>query len=69
MIQRITQLLTVGEIAIRLGQPVHRVDYAIRSRGIRPAARAGRLRVFSTEAIAQIQDAIDEADRREVANG
>jgi hypothetical protein len=64
MIQRVTQLLTTGEIAARLGQPIHRVDYVVRARGIRPAARAGRLRVFGTEAIAQIQDAIDAADDR-----
>lgn len=67
---RITRLLTVGEIAARLGQPIHRVSYAIKSRGIRPAAKAGQLRVFSTECIAQVQDALDEADdRREVGNG
>ena len=41
-----TQALTTGEIARRLGWPVHRVDYLIRSRGIEPAIRAGNLRVF-----------------------
>ena len=40
-------LLTVGEIARRLGLEVHRVEYVIRSRRIRPAGWAGHSRVFS----------------------
>ena len=34
-------LLTVGEIARRLGQEVHRIEYVIRSRNIRPVGWAG----------------------------
>ena len=40
-------LLTVGVIAHRLSVPVHRVEYAIRSRNIRPRGRAGNARVFT----------------------
>jgi hypothetical protein len=40
-------LLTVGEIARRLGREVHRVEYVIRSRRILPAGWAGHARVFS----------------------
>jgi hypothetical protein len=39
-------LLTVGEIARRLGQPLHRVEYFIRTRNIPPAGWAGHARVF-----------------------
>jgi len=39
-------LLTVGEIARRLGREVHRVEYVIRSRRIRPSGWAGHARVF-----------------------
>jgi hypothetical protein len=39
-------LLTVGEIARRLGWEVHRVEYVIRSRRIRPSGWAGHARVF-----------------------
>jgi hypothetical protein len=39
-------LLTVGEIARRLGQPLHRVEYVIRTRNIPPAGWAGHARVF-----------------------
>jgi DNA-binding transcriptional MerR regulator len=42
-----TPMPTVGEIARRLGVPIHRVLYVIRSRGLRPACRAGNARVFS----------------------
>ncbi len=40
-------LPTIGEIAARLGVPLHRVGYVIDSRGIRPAGRAGHARVFT----------------------
>lgn len=40
-------LLTVGEIARRLGQPLHRIEYIIRSRGIAPSGWAGHARVFA----------------------
>jgi len=42
-----TRALTVGEIAARLGQPVHRIEYVIDSRGLRPTAWAGHARIFS----------------------
>ena len=38
---------TVGVISRELHVPVHRVEYVIRSRDIRPLARAGNARVFS----------------------
>jgi len=39
-------LLTVGEIARRLRQPLHRVEYVIRTRNIPPTGWAGHARVF-----------------------
>ena len=50
-----TKALTVGEIARRLDWPIHRVDYLIRSRGIKPELRAGNLRVFSENIIARLR--------------
>lgn len=38
---------TVGEIARRLNRPLHRVEYVIRARSIKPASIAGNARVFS----------------------
>jgi len=45
---------TIGEIARRLGVPVHRVEYVIRTRNLRPVARAGNLRVFSEADVAYV---------------
>lgn len=45
---------TVGEIARRLGVPVHKIEYVIRARGITPCGRAGNLRVFSEADVAYI---------------
>jgi hypothetical protein len=42
---------TIGEIARRLGQPVHRVEYVIRARRIRPCGWAGNARVFPEDAV------------------
>lgn len=45
---------TVGEIARRLGKPIHRVEYIIKARGIRPSGRAGNCRVFTEADVAYI---------------
>lgn len=47
-------LPTVGEIAQRLGVPVHRVVYVIESRGIEPAGWAGNSRVFDEPAVNRV---------------
>jgi hypothetical protein len=46
---------TVGEIARRLNEPLHRVEYVIRSRNIKPSALAGNCRVFGEEAVQLIE--------------
>lgn len=38
---------TVGEIARRLGEPVHRIEYVIRTREIKPVSRAGHAGIYS----------------------
>ena len=38
---------TVGEIARRLGEPVHRIEYVIRTRGLKPVSRAGHAGIYS----------------------
>jgi hypothetical protein len=52
------QLVTVGDIARRLGVPTHRVQYVILARGIKPAGRAGVLRLFDAEAVERIAAAL-----------
>ena len=45
---------TVGEIARRLDEPVHRIEYLIRSRNIQPSGRAGNVRVFTDADVQRI---------------
>ncbi len=47
---------TTGRIAQKLGVPLHRVTYILKTRKyIQPTARAGRVRVYDQEAIACIR--------------
>ena len=49
------KLITAGVIAERLGVSVHRVQHILRTRpNIRPAARAGSLRVYSADAVQRV---------------
>ena len=54
---------TVGEIARRLNRPLHRVEYVIRSRDIKPAATAGNARVFSEADVDHIESELARIDR------
>lgn len=45
---------TIGKIARQLGEPLHRVQYVIRARRIRPCGWAGNARVFSEDAVEAI---------------
>jgi len=67
MSQKVPSCLTVGEIARRLGCPLHRVEYLIRSRHIRPASRAGLLRVFSPEDMRRIASDLNRMDSKREA--
>ena len=58
MRKRPVEMLTIGRIARRLQVPMHRVDYAIRTRRIRPVARAGTLRVFAVGQLDLIRAAV-----------
>ena len=53
---------TVGEIARRLGVPVHRIEYVIRSRDVRPVSRAGNARVFTDADITYIRSELRRID-------
>jgi len=47
-------LKTIGDIARDRGVSIHRVEYLVRARGIRPAGRAGIIRLFDEAAAAEI---------------
>lgn len=56
-------MLTVGEIARRIEQPLHRVEYVVRARGIEPDGWAGNLRVFSESALERIASELAQSER------
>ena len=60
-IQRVVQP-TVGEIARRLGQPIHRIEYVIRSRSIEPSCMAGNARVFTDTDVDRIASELRRID-------
>ena len=53
---------TIGAIANRLGEPVHRIEYIIKTRSIQPVGRAGNCRVFSEDDVAFIAAEIRRID-------
>lgn len=62
-----TPVPTVGEIARRLGESLHRIEYVIRSRNIQPAGRAGHVRIFAEADVAHIADELRQIDARQEA--
>ena len=54
---------TVGEIARRLGEPVWRIEYLIRSRHIQPISRAGNARVFTDDDVHRIARELKRMDQ------
>lgn len=64
------KLRTPGVLAEDLGQPLHRVLYALRSRqNIRPAAMAGRLRLYDRDALEAIRVELARMDSRRGGKG
>lgn len=60
---------TVGEIARRLGEPLHRIEYVIRSRQIQPAARAGNARIFTDADVDHIRSELRRIDEERAGEG
>jgi hypothetical protein len=56
--------LTIGAIARELDEPLHRVEYAIRTRAIEPEAMAGHIRVFPPETVERVADVLRDIDRQ-----
>ena len=64
------KLRTPGVLAEDLGQPLHRVLYVLRSRQhIRPAAMAGRLRLYDRDALEAICVELARMDARRGGKG
>jgi hypothetical protein len=61
------QALTIGAIARELNEPVHRVQYAVKTRGLVPEAVAGHIRVFPPESIERVAEILREIDQQAAA--
>jgi len=65
----IPKLRTPGVIAKELGEPLHRINYILRTRRfIAPSALAGRVRLYDLRAVAQIRHAVNSMDARKEAS-
>lgn len=57
-------MLTIGEIARRLGVPSHRVEYILRTRDIPPKGIAGNCRVYEEAAVERIAEILRSIDAK-----
>ncbi|HPC93823.1 MAG TPA: hypothetical protein PLU87_02700 [Sedimentisphaerales bacterium] len=64
-----TAVLTVGQIAERLGQPPSRVAYQIAKQRLKPVARVGIIRLFSEQQGETIQRGLDRLQAHRQQNG
>jgi hypothetical protein len=55
---------TIGDIAREQGASIHRVEYVVRTRDIRPVGRAGIIRLFDENAASLIAEELRLSDRR-----
>jgi hypothetical protein len=62
-------VLTIGTIARELNEPVHRVQYAVRTRRIEAEALAGHIRVFPPETVERVADILRDIDRQAARPG
>jgi hypothetical protein len=63
--QKTPTLITPGVIARELGEPLHRVLNVLATRNhIKPAARAGTLRLYDRQAVAMVRHEINAIDAR-----
>ena len=64
------QLRTPGRLAAELGVPLHRVLHILATRPhIKPAARAGTLRLYDADAAAQVRHELNAIDARRGGKG
>ncbi|MCY2991626.1 MAG: hypothetical protein NTY19_27695 [Planctomycetota bacterium] len=64
------QLRTPGRLAAELGVPLHRVLHVLATRPhIKPSARAGTLRLFDLDAVAQVRHELNTQDAKRGGQG
>ena len=60
--QPVQPLPTVGEIARRLGEPIHRIEYVLRTRAITPLGLAGNSRVYAEDTVERVAEELRRID-------
>lgn len=66
----VPSLRTPGRMAEELGVPLARVLYVLRTRPhIRPAAKAGIVRLYDRQAVAQVRHELNAIDARRTGKG
>ena len=55
------ELITMPEIARRLGVPQHRVDYYLRSRNLEPTEVIANIRLYDVDMVMRVAAALKEA--------
>lgn len=65
---QIDRAITSGVIVERTGVPFHQVGYIIKSRGIRPVAKAGNSLIYNEEAVASVREAAEQIRSRRSRN-
>jgi len=69
-VSTLPRLRTPGVIAQELGETLQRVQYVLRTRAhIKPAALAGRLRLYDRQAVAMVQHELNAMDARRADKG
>ncbi len=70
IVSTLPRLRTPGVIARELGESLQRVQYVLRTRPhIKPAALAGRLRLYDRQAVAMVRHEINAMDARRGGQG
>lgn len=69
-VSTLPRLRTPGVIAQELGESLQRVQYVLRTRPhIKPAALAGRLRLYDRHAVAMVRHELNAMDARRAGKG
>ena len=69
-VSTLPRLRTPGVIAQELGESLQRVQYVLRTRShIKPAALAGRLRLYDRQAVAMVRHELTAMDARQAEQG
>jgi hypothetical protein len=59
------KLRTAGVLAAEINEPLGRVLYVLRTRGVQPIGRAGILRLYDAAAVETVREAIRQMDQAE----